>query len=178
VRAPPPQAQLLRSCPQREPFEQGRVPAPPTFVEVRRSGTDPDELHIDAQAVLGADDVPEQPSVLIHAVGRREQAHASAGWEHPFRRRRRLRPVALRAEVHLGSVDLDEADTLPVAEGNRIAVSYVVDDVDARLLRRRRAGDESRHARAGREAEGASYAFSQAIPLSRSRPLLYDIASR
>jgi hypothetical protein len=31
---------------------------------------------------------------------------------------------------------------------------------------------------ADREAEGAGYAFSQAIPsLSRSRPRLYDIAS-
>ena len=57
-------------------------------------------------------------------------------------------------------------------------VGYVVDDVDARL-RRRGARCERDEARERGEAEGACYAFSQAIPsLSRSRPLLCDIAWR
>jgi hypothetical protein len=87
-------------------------------------------------------------------------------------------PVALSPEVDLGRVDLNEAHTLPVAECRRVAVSYVVDHVDARPLRRRPAGSE-RDTDAGRETEGAGYAFSRAIPSwSRSRSRLYDIASR
>jgi hypothetical protein len=58
-------------CTEREPLEQGCVSAPPTFVEVRRGSTDPDELHVHVQAVLGPDDVAEQPPILVNAVGRR-----------------------------------------------------------------------------------------------------------
>jgi hypothetical protein len=86
--------------------------------------------------------------------------------------------VALSPEVDLGRVDLDEADTLPVAERHRVPVRYVVDHVDARLC-----GGRARRERgspdADSEAEGAGYAFSQAIPsLSRSRPRLCDMPIR
>jgi hypothetical protein len=79
-----------------------------------------------------------QAPVLVNGVGRRfhEQPYTGAGWEQPLRRRGRLRPVALRPEVDLGRVDLDEADALPVAERNRVPISDVVDHVDARPLRR------------------------------------------
>jgi hypothetical protein len=179
-RASPPQAQLPGASPQSEPLKQGGVPPSPAVVEVRPGGTDPDELHVDVQAVFDADDVAEQPPVLIHAVGCRFRVQADTGamWEQPLRDRGRLRPVALSREVDLGRVDLDQADTLPVAERHRVAVSDVVDHVVARLLRRSRARREG-DADAAREAEGAEYAYSQAIPsLSRSRARLYDIASR
>jgi hypothetical protein len=59
-----------------------------------------------------------------------------------------------------------------------IPVGYVVDDVDARL-HRSRGGRKRSKARAGRKAEGACYAVSQAIPSSsRSRPRLHDMARR
>jgi hypothetical protein len=55
----------------------------------------------------------------------------------------------------------------------------VVDHVDARLLRRRRARRDCGDPDVDDEAEGANYAVLQAIPsLSRSRPRLYDTASR
>ena len=55
------------------------------------------------------------------------------GGSSRFVNRRRGLAVALGAEVHLGGVDLDESDTLAIAERDRVTVRYVVDPVDARL---------------------------------------------
>jgi hypothetical protein len=96
--------------------------------------------------------------------------------------------VALCPEVHLRSVDLYEPDALAVPQGDGVSVCDVVDSVDARPLSRRgKRCEESDDDRVGRDAPrdieaispAAGYAFSQAIPsLSRSSPLLYDIARR
>ena len=100
-------------------------------VEVGRGCADSDESDVDIHAVARANDVAEEPSVPIDAIGRRlsHKAYARPRRQQRLRRRRRLRPVAVRPEEDLGRVDLHEADALAVAEDDRIAVCHMVDAV-------------------------------------------------
>jgi hypothetical protein len=127
MRAGPPESELLRASDASETVEQPRVPSTPPLVEVRGGAPSRTNCTLTFRPSFGADDVAKQPPVLIHAVGRwfREQAHASAGRQQALRHGRCLPGVALGAEVHLGSVDLDEPDSLAVSEGNRVAVSLL-----------------------------------------------------
>jgi hypothetical protein len=67
----PPQTGLLRLRTQREPFEQTRIVAAPTAVEVRSRRADTNKLDVHVQAVPRSEDVAEKPSVIIDPVGRR-----------------------------------------------------------------------------------------------------------
>jgi hypothetical protein len=87
-------------------------------VEVGGGGTDGDEADVHVDAVADADDVAQQPPVLIDAIGHRlgQQPHPCAGQKQRLRPRRSSSVVALRAEEDLRCVDLDEADALAVSK--------------------------------------------------------------
>jgi hypothetical protein len=90
-------------------FQLPREPSTPASVEVRRSRTYSDQAHIDVQAVTCPDHVTQQPAVLVDG--------------------RRLRPVALGAEVHLRRVDLDESYSLPDCEVDCVAVGDMINPI-------------------------------------------------
>ena len=87
-----------------ERVEAVRVPAPPPPIEIRRRGPHGDESDVDIHAVACPDDVTEEPSVVVHAIGRgfSGESHPSSHRQEALRRCGRLRPVALGAEVDLG----------------------------------------------------------------------------
>jgi hypothetical protein len=91
------------------------------------------------------------------------QPNSGAGWEQPLRDRRCLRAVALRPEIHLGRVDLDEPDALTVPKRDRVAVGYAVDPVNAPRLRRRPSCGNNYNGRGDRQ-QGERGADPQPIP--------------
>jgi hypothetical protein len=143
-------------------IEQAPVaPAPPT-VEVRRGCSDADEPDVHVEPVTDADDVAEQAPVGVDTIGGRlgQKADDRTRRQKALRRRRCLPPVALRMEVDLRGIDLDEAHALPVAQRDGVAISHVVDAgkgacLPARVTARCRKADCPR-ADEGGENEGAS----------------------
>jgi hypothetical protein len=129
-------------------LEPGRVPSSATIVEVRCGSAKGDQTHVDVDVPLHAHDVAKQPPVVVDAVGRGlcYQSHLSARRKQSLRRRRRLRPVALSSEVHLGRVDLDEADLLAVSKDDRVAVRHMVDAVRRCRRRTRDEGERRKQA--------------------------------
>jgi hypothetical protein len=111
-----------------EARESGGVAAPAPAVEVRRCGADSDEADVDVEAVADAGYVAEQATVTIDGVGRgfAGESDESPRREQALRDCRRLLAVALRREIDLGRVDLDEPDLRPVGEVDRVAVRDVV----------------------------------------------------
>jgi hypothetical protein len=112
-----------------ESHEKTRVTPAPIVVEVRGIRPDADELDVDVEIAANADHVAEQASIGIHRIGFRfaKKAHRGAGREQAFRDRRRLLPVALRGEVDLGRVDLDETNVASARERDGVTVDDVVD---------------------------------------------------
>jgi hypothetical protein len=115
-------------------------------VEVGRGRTDGNEADIHVDAVANADDVAQQPPVVVDPVGCRlgEEPHPCAARQQRLRPQRRRPAVTLAAEEDLGRVDLDEADALAVAKDNGVAVADAVDAVDGRRCERTRSGQRDR----------------------------------
>jgi hypothetical protein len=174
-----PQTEVLRASSAGEGFETVRVPASPPVVEVGRRGSDRHEADVDVDSVARANDVAKEPAILVDAVSRGlgRQPDPSGVRHEPFRRGRRLMPEALGLEVHLGRVDLDEADVLAVGELDRVAVDDPSDPV-RRERRRSSTGREDRQGEDEPERDGARdlrRAFEQsgqcASPRGLQRPL-------
>jgi len=112
-----------------ESHEKTRVPPAAIVVEVRGGRPDSDELNVDVDVATDADHVAEQASIGIHGIGFRfaKESYSGAGREQVLRDRLRLLPVALRREVDLGRVDLDETDVASVGERDRVTVDDAVD---------------------------------------------------
>ena len=124
-----PEAEPSRLRTPREQAKSRREAASLVVVEVRGGDAFGDEPHVHVEPVTDTDHVAQQTPVAVNAVRGRvgEQAHASAGREKLLRPLRRRTPVALCAEVHLGGVDLHEADALPVPKRDRVSVGDVID---------------------------------------------------
>jgi hypothetical protein len=76
-----------------------------------------DEPRVDVQSVEHTNDVAEQATEVVNTVaGSANRLTTRSGREKSLGACRCLAPVALDAEVHLGGVDLDEADALAVAK--------------------------------------------------------------
>jgi hypothetical protein len=179
VWASSPETELPRSRSKCKALQERGVLASSSGVKVRDSGPDSHELDVHVQAIADAHDVSKEPSVVIYAIGHglRVEPDGHPRREEALSRRGRLRAVALRPEVDLRGVDLDEPNALTVPQRDRVAIADVLDPIDGRWLGRPGRWDEANGRSRGQEGE--DYADSQAIPSwSRSSPRLYDIAMR
>ena len=136
-----PQAELLRPRPLGSSLEKIRVRTPAIAIEIRCCGTDGDETDIDVEPIVGADDVTQQPAVLIDAVRRRLdlETHSCPGRKQRLRPSRRRLAVALDSEENLRRIYLNEAHAPAVAKDDGVSVGDVVDAVDGRSVARLRA---------------------------------------
>jgi hypothetical protein len=142
-----PQTEMLRARVLRKRFKAVRVPTSAEFVEVRGCSAERDKAQVHVAVVTGADDVAQQPPVLVDVVGGGlgDEDDACARREKTRRDRGCLSAVALGSGVHLGRVDLDEADLLAIAEPDRVSIDHMVDPVGrAPLWGRARGGREER----------------------------------
>ena len=124
---------MLRPRPLREGLEEPCVAPATAGVEVGRGGTERDKTDVHVQPVPRTNDVAQEPSVLVDSIRRTlcRQPNSRIDRKKPLGHGRCLRAVALRTEVDLWRVDLDQADALPVTEHDRVAVRDVVGAVGA-----------------------------------------------
>jgi hypothetical protein len=141
------------------------MPAPAVPVEVGRGRADGNEADIHVDAVPNADDVAQQPPVLVDAVSCRlgKEPYTCAARKQRLRPQRRRPAVTLAAEVDLGRVDLDETDALAIAKDDGVAVADVIDPVDGRRCcdpTRRADGEREERYQAATSARRAARASS------------------
>ena len=117
-------------------------------VEVRRRRADCDQADVHVEPVVDADHVAQQSPVLVNPVGGRlaEKANQRTRPKQPLGDRGGPVAVALRVEVDLGRVDLDEPHAGAVPEHDRVAVDDVIDPERGRV--------RSRDAHDGRKGRG------------------------